>query len=140
MSFGAYISLLSSDKLENYKMILRAPAVTMPRVLLESVLKTTPEEFENRKVIECGFERKIKLPYSFYESLTRHDPFAKEYGNDILVIHGGKDDIVPLTDVESFVKSRDGVKLFVIKDADHRFKNKGEIELIVHETIMFMNK
>lgn len=138
-SFGGYISLLASDKLENYKMILRAPAVTMPRVLLETVLKITPEEFECHKVIECGFERKIQLPYSFYENLTRYDPFAKEYGNDILVIHGGKDDVVPLTDVESFVKNRENIKLFVIKDADHRFKKKGEIELIVHETMMFMN-
>lgn len=138
-SFGGYISLLSSDKLKNYRMILRAPAVTMPRILLESS-KITPEEFERKNVIVCGFERKIQLPYSFYESLTRYDPFAKEYSNDILVIHGSKDDVVPLADVESFVKNRENVKLFVIKDADHRFKKKGEIERIVHETMMFMNK
>ena len=45
-SFGGYISLLSLRTLTNYKVILRAPAVTMPKVLLESVLKISAEQFE----------------------------------------------------------------------------------------------
>ena len=139
-SFGGYISLLSSDGLANYKMILRAPAVTMPKVLLESVLKLTPEDFESKGSVACGFERKIQLPYSFYRNLTQYDPFAKDYFNDTLVIHGDKDDIVPLKDVKNFVRNRENIELFVIKNADHRFKNEGEVEQIVSETIKFMDK
>ena len=72
-SLGGYISLLSCDNLTGYKMILRAPAVTMPKVLLESVLNVTDKQFKKKGVIECGFERRIRLPYSFYENLVCYD-------------------------------------------------------------------
>ena len=52
-SFGGYISLLSLSRLQNYKVILRAPAVTMPKVLLGSVLKISAEQFEKLGTVEC---------------------------------------------------------------------------------------
>lgn len=139
-SFGGYISLLASEKLKDYRMILRAPAVTMPKVLLESVLKITPEQFKEQRLVECGFERKIRLPYTFYENLVRYNPFDMEYKNEMLIIHGDKDDIVPIGDVEAFKETHDKVNLLVMKNADHRFKNSGEMDYIVHETLKFMEK
>ena len=139
-SFGGYIALLASDGLAGYRMILRAPAVTMPQVLLRSVLKITPEEFERRKCVPCGFERKMQLPYSFYRDLLRYDPFCKEYDRDILVIQGNRDDVVPPEDVRAFVQNREHVRLFLLENADHRFKNEGEIGRIVQETVKFMDQ
>lgn len=139
-SFGGYITLLSSEKLKNYKLILRAPAVTMPKVLLESVLQISADQFKEMDTVMCGFDRKIKLPYSFYENLTHYNPFDIYYENEMLIIHGDKDDIVPIRDVESFANTCNNGKLIIIRNADHRFKNKGEIEHIVCETIKFMKK
>lgn len=137
-SFGGYISLLAADNLTEYKMVLRAPAVTMPKVLLESVLNVTAKQFKKAGIIECGFERKIRLPYSFYQDLVCFDLYEKNYDNPILVIHGNKDDVVPINDVIKFCANRKNTSLIVIDNADHRFKNKGEIERIVYETIWFM--
>ena len=139
-SFGGYISLISLRTLTNYKVILRAPAVTMPKVLLESVLKISAEQFEEFGAVECGFERKITLPYSFYKGLLQYDLCSLKFDNKTLVFHGDKDDIVPIEDVMEFCESRENVNLIIIKNADHRFKNPGEIESIVSETVQFMEK
>lgn len=137
-SFGGYISLLASDSLIGYKLVLRAPAVTMPEVLLKAVLNVTAGQFKEAGVIECGFERKIRLPYSFYEGLVCYNPYEKIYHNPILVIHGDKDDVVPAEDVIKFCDNRKNTSLAVIDNADHRFKKEGEIERVVYETIGFM--
>lgn len=137
-SFGGYISLLSLSRLQNYKVILRAPAVTMPKVLLGSVLKISAEQFEKLGTVECGFERKIALPYSFYKGLLQYDPSRLVFDNKTFVFHGDKDDIVPIEDVLEFCDGRENINLEIIKNADHRFKNPGEIERIVSETVQFM--
>lgn len=137
-SFGGYISLLCAHRLKGYRMVLRAPAVTMPNVLLESVLKVTSEQFGSMGAVECGFERRIMLPYSFYEDLIRYNPYNMSCESPILVIHGSKDDIVPIEDVIGFCRDRKNIELVVIENADHRFKKNGEIERIVCETTRFI--
>ena len=47
-------------------MVFRTPAVTMPKILLKNVLKISEKDFEKVGHVECGFERRIKLSYSFY--------------------------------------------------------------------------
>lgn len=137
-SFGGYISLLAADNMTGYKLMLRAPAVTMPKVLLEAVLNLTANQFKKAGVIECGFERKIRLPYSFYQDLVCYDLYEKNYDNPILVIHGDKDDVVPIDDVVRFCDNRKNTSLVVIDNADHRFKKAGEIERVVCTAARFM--
>lgn len=136
-SFGGYISLLAADRLEGCPMVLRAPAVTMDEVLQNAILHVSADEFRRAKVMECGFERKIALPYAFYEDLTEHDPFAQTYTQPMLIIHGAKDDVVPPADVARFCQGRIGVRLTVMENADHRFKNAGELDAIVDAAIRF---
>ena len=138
-SYGGFITLLCADKLNAYKFVLRAPAVTMPEVLLKNVLQTTKEEFKKLNVIESGFERKIKLPYSFYEELTAQENlFTKKFDLPIQIIHGDCDNIVPYSDILAFTSSQKDISLQVIKGADHRFKNAGELEKIIELTQEFI--
>lgn len=139
-SFGGYISLLCASKLEDFTFVLRAPAVTMPNILLNSVLKISREDFRERCKIECGFERKIQLPYIFYEELLRFSPMDICCKQPILIIHGDKDDVVPYEDVKAFCKTHPGTELVTIEGADHRFKNSGDICKIVNETKKFLLK
>ena len=60
------------------------------------------------------------------------------FDNKTFVFHGDKDDIVPIEDVLEFCDGRENINLEIIKNADHRFKNPGEIERIVSETVQFM--
>lgn len=137
--FGGYISLLCADKLSKMPFVLRAPAITMPKVLLENVLKTSAKNFKTQEFAVCGFERPIKLPYSFYEELLQQENvFDKHILSPVLIIHGDNDDIVPLADIEDFTASQSNVSLHVINGADHRFKNEGETEKIVELTTAFL--
>ena len=139
-SFGGYITLLCADQLAGIPLVLRAPAVTMPKVLLENVLKISAAEFQKAGFIKCGFERPIQLPYSFYADLLAQNGIgSNQISSPILVIHGDRDDVVPLADVEAFAASQSNVALKIIPGADHRFKNKGELETIVDLATTFLN-
>ncbi len=137
-SFGGYISLLCAEKLVNTSFVLRAPAITMPKVLLENVLQLSAADFQRVGSVVCGFERPITLPYAFYDELTRQDDlFQKPFPAPMLIIHGDCDDIVPLGDIMAFADAHKNVRLKVIRGADHRFKHTGELEQIVALTTGF---
>ena len=134
-SFGGYISLLCYDSLVDFKFVLRAPAITMPSLLLNNVLKICENDFKTQGFIDSGFERKIRLPYSFYTELKEQkDLLNKDFERQIHIFHGDMDDIVPLEVVSNFANKNRNSTLFVIKGAGHRFKNAGEVEIIVAKT------
>ncbi len=130
-SFGGYLTLLCCTELQDFRIVLRAPAVTMPEHILTDLLKTTPEEFRRRGRIECGFERKIELPWQFYEELQCCRIQDCSCVEPVLVIHGDADDVVPHNDILDFCKEHPNTKLCVIHGADHRFKKSGEIERVI---------
>ena len=136
-SFGGYISLLSSEHLQDFRFVLRAPAVTMPERFLPDILHTSPEEYEKKGVIECGFERRIMLPYCFYEDLSHHSILEQSFDFPMLIIHGEADDIVPHPDIKMFCSRNPDSTLFVIPGADHRFKNPGELEQVVKAAMSY---
>lgn len=136
-SFGGYITLLCSQKLADFRIVLRAPAVTMAEHILTELLKTSPEDFKRRKTITCGFERKIELPYGFYQDLQKHGISKYLCDNPLLIIQGDKDGIVPLDDVVSFCAAHKNATLKIIDGADHRFKNPGEIEKVIAAAISY---
>ncbi|MBR5280769.1 MAG: alpha/beta fold hydrolase [Clostridia bacterium] len=134
-SFGGYISLLCYDMLADFKFLLRAPAIKMPDLLLNNVLKISENTFRSKRFIDCGYERKIRLSYSFYTELQeQEDLFNKDFRKTIYLFQGDRDDIVPLEVVSTFVNNNKNTELIVIPGADHRFKNAGEIETIVAKT------
>ncbi|MBP1587667.1 MAG: alpha/beta fold hydrolase [Clostridia bacterium] len=130
-SFGGYVALLCSHMLNDFSIVLRAPAVTMAEHVLTDLLHTSPEEYKKQGVISCGFERKIDLPYSFYQELQAHQVSGCAHGRPMLIIHGSNDDVVPLDDVVSFCDAHRDAVLKIIEGADHRFKKPGEIERVV---------
>ncbi len=139
-SFGGYIALKCASHLCDFSLVLRAPAVTMPKILLETVLKISDEEFQRLGVVECGFERKMRLPYSFSRDLWKEESvYDITLSLPTLIIHGDCDDIVPPADVLDFVKDRENVRLEMIPGADHRFKGRGEMEKVIELTKSFLN-
>ena len=138
-SFGGYITLLCAHELPACPLILRAPAVTMPNLLLKNVLRTTEEHFRQVGVIRCGFERPIHLPFSALEDLReQEDLMAKVLDRQALIIHGDRDDIVPIEDIRQFVSCHHTATLEIIPGADHRFKKPGEMEQILSLTAGFL--
>lgn len=123
-SFGGYIALQCLDALEDFRIVLRAPAVTMA----DSFLTILPdrEAFFREGSALCGFERKMLLTTGFYEDLRAHSVPAPE--RPVLIIHGSKDDIVPCGAVRALAETSPSVTLHTVEGADHRFKGKGQLE------------
>ncbi len=139
-SFGGFITILCAEKLRDFKLVLRAPAVSMPKVLLDNVLKISAEEFREINSVSCGFDRPICLPYSFYEELIQEkDPYHITLSVPTLMIHGDQDDIVPLSHILTFAKTQENARLEILPNTDHRFKKPGQAETVIKLTANFFD-
>ena len=136
-SFGGYIALLCSIKLTDFSIVLRAPAVTMAEHILTGLLNTTPESFEKSGTIICGFDRKICLPFSFYDELQKHRIADCICDNPMLIVHGDMDNVVPYHDIIDFCTYHKNAALRTIYGADHRFKKTGEIEQVIESAFSY---
>ena len=130
-SFGGYVTLLNNDNLpSSTALVLRAPAINMKA----SFEKFTDDmdAFRRNGLQEMGFDRKLNVPYSFYEELVSNDIHDKEFEaalqGEVLIIHGDKDDIVLPDDMQMFYWNNPMIKLEVIEGADHRFKGNGHLK------------
>ena len=135
-SYGAYITLLAMEELKEVlgpiKLVLRAPAVRMAETFL-TMTQLSEEQFLRKGRVICGFDRKMEIPYSFYEELTQNNAMAN-YDMPLMILQGDRDDIVRPRDVEYFRLLNDQAKLVVFPGTDHRFKRDGELEMIVDLT------
>ena len=137
-SFGAYITILNllENKSNYFTIVLRSPAICMDKVFKNSLLKEDFNEFIKRGYSVLGYERKMDISYDFYEALVKNDLFLKyNIDKEIYILHGTKDDIVPIEDIIDFIKGKN-IILEKIYDADHRMKNDNKLQ----ETIDFAVK
>ena len=139
-SFGGFVALLGADMLGDCRLVLRAPGVSMPDIILSTVLKIDKEVFKAQGTVLCGFERKVNLPYSFYEELVALPEMkSKSFTAPILIFQGDEDRIVPMDDVTEFVKEHQGIRLEIIRGAGHRFERENEKRRIVSITKEFLS-
>lgn len=132
-SFGAYLFLKYMAERGNpfQKAAFRCPAVPMYEVLTGSIVR--PEEAEmlaKGKDVLVGFDRKIKISRDFLESLREADLDRWDftpYCDDILILHGTRDEIVPMAAAEAFA-DRNHIPFFPIENADHRFVDPGRMQ------------
>lgn len=129
-SFGGYVTLLNLTKLsQNTDIILRAPAVNMKGTFESFVNDMT--SFRNNGSEDMGFERKLKVPYSFYNELEKHNIVDHDFNRKMLIIYGDSDNVVRSDDIRSFSLNNRQSLLKIIKGADHRFKSKENIEELI---------
>ena len=129
-SFGGYLFLkyIAEHGSPFEKIALRCPAVPMYDVLMRAIV--TPEEeakLAKGKDVLAGFDRKVRISPDFLASLREADlnrwDFSP-YGDDILILHGTKDELVPIAAVEAFAE-KNRIPFFPIENADHRFSDPG---------------
>lgn len=132
-SFGGYITLLCADELRGFKVMLRAPAVTMARSFIDVILPISYEEFIENGYAICGFDKKMRVSVDFYNDLLANPPIIPDY--PICIIHGTADDVIPYSAVKEIAEQFPTVELITVEAADHRFKRKGELDRIIEESI-----
>ncbi len=141
-SFGGFLVLkYLADKGNPFrKVALRCPAVDMYSVITHSIINPEDmEKLEKGKDVLVGFDRKVKINKEFLqdlqdEDLRRHD--YMDFADDILILHGTKDEIIPIDDVAAFAD--DNVIEFVpVENEDHRFSNPSGMDLAIAAILDF---
>jgi len=135
-SFGGYITMLYNSiypKKFN-KIILRAPAINMYRVLMNNVIDDKMIlSLKNNGYFDFGFERMMKVNKDFVSELHQKDVsslYREKQCLNVYIIHGSNDDIVPISDSKEFCTST-GANLYIVHNANHRFDQPGQVEEVV---------
>lgn len=127
-SFGGYLILKYISEHGNpfQKIALRCPAVDMYDVLVSHVIKSDEyERIMKGKDVQIGFDRKILVTGSLLEALKINDIRQRdylEYAEDILIMHGTLDEVVPFDDSRTFAENN-LIEFIPVNGADHRFQN-----------------
>lgn len=145
-SFGGYLSLahLSKHSEKINKIILRAPAIYMSKVLEENILPFngfSADKIENP--INLGYEQSLYIDKYFINDLRKLNlEHLPPVNNFIYILQGKKDDIVNPKDNEIFFNSfyKTNHEFFYFENADHRFKHPGELEKIIEITLEILEK
>ena len=143
-SFGGFLFLKYLLEHGNpfQKIALRCPAVDLYRVQTERIL--TPEELEKLhkgKEVLAGFDRKVAIDRTYLEEIRAVDLLHADltaYMDDVLILHGTRDEIVPLDMVQAFAD--DQLMEFVpIEHADHRFQDPRAMDEAIKVILDFFN-
>lgn len=141
-SFGGYLVLKYISEHENpfVKIALRCPAVNMADVLTSTIMKSDElEMLIKEKNVQVGFDRKIEINRQFLTDLEEADIQKMDYldfAEDILILHGTKDEVVPFGAVEKFAENN-LIEFIPVENADHRFQNPSCMELATKKVLEF---
>lgn len=136
--FGAFVTLVALDDLrlikEDLKLVLQTPDLSMSHTLLH-MISMTEEAFQKagRVVIGANAKRAVEVPYSFYEELQGQMVYYN-HEMPMLLLHGERDELIPLSYLEPFRRFNPQSKLVVIPGADHQFRGEGQWDMVVDLT------
>lgn len=144
ISFGGYLVLKYIREYGNpfVKIALRCPAVNMADVLTGTIMKNDELEMILKgKNVLVGFDRKIEVNRQFLTDLEQSDIQKNDYldyADDILILHGTKDEVVPFEAGEKFAENN-LIEFIPVENADHRFQNPACMELATKKVLEFFD-
>ncbi len=134
-SFGGMISIMAVSKTNDLSVLaLKSPVSDYEEV---ECLRYSQEELEGWK--EKGYnyfegkKEKQKLKYSFFEDFKNNNGYevAGKIKIPTLIVHGGDDEIVPVSQSKKTARLIENCKLEVIKGADHGYTKKEDFEKMI---------
>ncbi len=141
-SFGGYLTLKYIFEHGNpfRRIALRCPAVNMYDVLTNTIMSADDLlKLRKGKDIPVGFDRKILVNMSFLEELQSHNIQAwdyLDYAEDMLILHGSMDEIVPYEAAYAFADNN-LIPFVLIEGADHRFRDASKMEQAMKQILEF---
>lgn len=143
-SFGGYLVLKYIAEYGNpfAKIALRCPAVNMYDVLTKTIMKEDELDtiLKGKKAL-VGFDRKIELTRQFLSDIENSDIQKTSYlacSDDILIIHGTDDEVVPFSAGQKFAEDN-CIEFIPVEKADHRFQNPDCMELATKSVVRFFD-
>ena len=114
----------------------------MADVLTGTIMKNDELEMILKgKNVQVGFDRKIEVNRQFLTDLEESDIQKKDYldfAEDILILHGTKDEVVPFDAGKSFADNN-LIEFIPVENADHRFQNPACMELATKRVLEFFD-
>lgn len=141
-SFGGYLTLLYLSRMGNpfRRIALRCPAVPMAEVLLNTIAGAgDAEQLRKGREVAVGFDRKVPVSPAFLHELEENDIRNYDYldwAEDILILHGTQDEIVPIRAAEDFCE-QNLIEFIPIEGADHRFRDSRAMDRATKEILEF---
>ena len=135
-SFGGYLFLkyIAESGDPFIKLALRCPAVDMYDVLTGRIMSDDDlAAIKKNKPVLIGFDRKVKIIKDFLAELKENDITVSDYksiGDDTIIIHGTKDEIVPFDAAEKFAADN-GIAFYPVDGADHRFSDPQKMDTAI---------
>lgn len=141
-SFGAYITLEYLHRLgENpfEKIAFRCAAIKMYDAMAQGVSDEEWTKLNKGKEIIRGFDRKMKITKDFFDEMQAMDVTAydfMDYADDMLMLHGTKDEMVPIVWAEEFSENNI-IELIPVEGAEHPFSNPKHMDFAIQKIIEF---
>lgn len=134
--FGAYVTLIAIDQLEELvgkvRLVLQTPNLRMSETLLNMTRMSEAQLLETGHAT-LNAERKFDITYDFYKQVRNYTALTI-YDMPMLLVHGEKDEFLPLEDMMNFRRINSGCKLVVIPGAGHQFLEPGAWDMVVDLT------
>ena len=141
-SFGGYLVLkyLAEQGNPFERIALRCPAVNMYEVLTRAIMASDEvDRLRRGKDVPVGFDRKVLVSPRFLQELEETDIRRfdyLDYAEDILILHGTVDEIVPFETVRDFCEEQ-LIEFVPVEGADHRFRNPLKMEEAIKQILAF---
>jgi len=133
-SFGGIASIMAASKTNDlFILVLKSPVLDYEEV----VMKTKKELGEWKKkgytYYRGGDGRKLKLNYTFFENFKDNNGYkaAEKIKIPTLIVHGDKDETVPIEQSKKTSALIGNCKLEIVKGSDHRYSDPENFEKMI---------
>ena len=134
--FGAYVTLTAmADLIElpcRVRLVIQTPSLRMDQTVL-SMTRVSPATLEAMELAILPTPRPLGIFYSFYEELRDNEALAA-YPIPFLILHGERDDLVPMADIQHLHRLNDRSRLVIIPGASHQFQEPGVWDMVLDLT------
>lgn len=144
MSFGAYVTLLYIHKNGNpfRKIALRSPSIKIYNSIMSGMSDDQLKQLAKGHEVLKGYERKLRISNRFTDALKENDLMKMDFidfADDILMLHGTADDLVPVEDSIEF-SEQNVIELIKVPKANHIFQDPKTMDFAIHTIIEFFGQ
>ncbi len=144
-SFGGGCSIMAASKTDDlYLLALKSP---VSNYYERDLAVLGQDELEKWKKEGCRFHinakgTKFKMNYTFFEDYANNDGYeeAKKISIPVFIIHGNKDEAVPVEQSVKISKIFPNCRLEIIDGADHRYSGEGQFDRMIELVSGFIIK
>jgi len=125
------------------RVALRCPSVDHYRIQTERIMTAEDmEKLQKGKEVAVGFDHKIMVDKTHLDEIRAVDLLHADftpYMDDILIIHGRRDEIVPFDTVQAFADDQ-LIEFVPIDNADHRFQDPRAMDEAIKAILDFFGE